>query len=178
VKTPRTDKLRTNIAGMLLAVIGFVLVAIYVVIAFSTQDAIWFSKGFHELPTRIIVYQEGQRTELSAGQPGFADLAEAIRASVAQGVAGPSGIGLSEASQEDAYQRFVTLEAFFDRTVRVHAYFNTGPATQMLFPITGRHSDGNIVFLGADGAYFAGAPILKTTLPIRDALKVLGFKTE
>jgi len=177
VKSFKTDRLRTNVAGMALAVVGFVIGAVYTVIAFSAQDALWFTKEFHELPTRIIVYQEGQRTELSAGQPGFAELAEALRASVAQGVAGPSGLGLSEASRQDAYQLYVTLEAFFDAPVKVHAYFNTGPATQMLFPITGRHSDRDVVFLGAHGAYFAGAPLLKTTQPLRDALQALGFKT-
>ena len=178
MKSPRTDKLRTNILGMVLAVLGFALAAVYASIAISTQDVLWFAKRFDVLPTRIIVYQEGQRTDLSAGQPGFAELGEAIRASIAQGVAHPSGLGLSEASRQDAYQLYTTVEAFFDRQVKVHAYFNTGPATQALFPITGRHSDRNVAFLGADGAYFAGAPVLKTIQPIRDALKALGFKTE
>ena len=178
MKAPRTDKLRTNILSMLLAMVGFGILVGYGTVAISAQDALWFVKKFDALPTRIVVYQEGERTELTAGQPGFAELAEAIRASVAAGVSRPSGMGLSDLSRQDAYQKFVTVEAFFDTPARVHANFNVGRPTQMLFPITGRHSDLNVAFMGADGTYFAGAPILKTTQPIRDALKALGFKTE
>ena len=37
-----TDRLRTNVGGMLVAVIGFLLVAYYAVTALSAQDAFWF----------------------------------------------------------------------------------------------------------------------------------------
>ena len=64
-----------------------------------------------------------------------------MRASLAQGVARQSGIGLSEGSLQDAYNQYVTVEVFFDRPVKLHAWFNTDSPTQMLFPITGRHSE-------------------------------------
>ena len=172
-----TDRLQTNILEMLVAVIGFALVAIFAVIAFSAQDAFWFWNGFDDKPDRMIIYQAGQQTELLSGDPGFAELAEAVRASLAEGVARPSAIGLSQGSLEDAYQQYVTLEVFFDRPVKLHASFNTGHPQQMLFPITGRHSDLNVVFLGAEGAYLSDAPVLKTTEPIRRALQAAGFST-
>jgi hypothetical protein len=170
-----TDKLRTNVGGMLVAVIGFMLVAYYAVTAIATQDAFWFESSFDVRPIRMMVYQAGQQTELLYGDPGFAELAEAVRASLAAGVARPSSIGLSAGSLEDAYKQYTTLEAFFDRPVKLHASFNTGHPQQMLFPITGRHSDLNVVFLGVESTYMSDAPVLKTTEPIRKALQAAGF---
>ena len=173
-----TEKLRVNILGMLLAVVGFGLIVVFLTITFSSQDALWFRKGFAERPQRVIVYGAGQRTELQAGQPGFDVMVDAVQASLAQGVARPSGIGLSQGSLEDAYNLYVTVEVFFDHPVKLHAWFNTGQPTQMLFPITGRHSDLNVVFLGRNGQYMAGGPVLTTTAPIRVALRTLGYLPE
>ncbi len=178
MKGQKTDKLRTNILGMLIAVVGFGLIVAYITIAFSAHDAFWFSRQFDAEPSRIVVYAAGTATELTPGKAGFPTLAAAVRASLASGVPRTSGLGLSQGSRDDAYQRFVTVEVFFAEPVRLHAAFHTGMATQMLFPITGRHADRNVVFLGADGAYFAGAPILNTIQPICDALNTLGYKTE
>jgi len=170
-----TDRLRTNVGGMLVSVIGFLLLAYYAVTAISARDAFWFLNRFDDKPVRMIVYRAGQKTELLSGDPGFAELADAVRASLASGVARPSGMGLSLGSLEDAYQQYVTLEVFFDRPVKLHAMFNTDHPQQMLFPITGRHSDLNVVFLGVDGQYMAGAPVLNTTEPIRKAMQAVGF---
>jgi len=170
-----TDKLNTNILGMLVAVVGFGFLAIVATIAFAAQDPLWFLSSFDTRPARIIIYREGQRTELQRWDPGFAELAEAIRVSLARGVARPSGIGLSSGSLEDAYNLYVTVEAFFDEPVRLHAWFNTDSPTQMLFPITGRHSDVPAVFLGKEGQYMSGAPALKTIEPIRDVLRAQGY---
>lgn len=172
-----TDKLQLNLLQMVLVIIGVIVAIVYVTAALASQDPIWFQGGFDAKPARIIVYHTGQQTELTAGQPGFAQLAEAVRASLAQGVARPSGIGLSLGSLQDAYTQFVTVEAFFDPPVKLHTWFDTGWPTQMLFPITGRHSELNVVFLGNKGTYMAGAPALKTIEPIREALRALGFPT-
>lgn len=170
-----TDRLNTNIPGMAVALVGFGLVAIYVTIAFSARDAFWFLTGFDERPARIAIYYGGRRADLQYGDPGFAELAEAVRVSLAQGVARPSGIGLSAGSLQDAYSQYVTVEAFFDQPVKLHAGFNTGRPRQMLFPITGRHSDIPVVFLGVEGQYWSGAPALKTIEPIRDVLRAQGY---
>jgi hypothetical protein len=170
-----TDKLNTNIFGMLIALVGFGLLAIYGTIAFSARDAVWFMTNFDVRPARITIYHDGQRTELTRGDPGFAELAEAVRLSLAQGVARQSGIGLSPGSLEDAYNLYVTVEAFFDQPVKLHTWFNTGGPRQMLFLITGRHADLNVVFLGVEGQYWSGAPALKTIEPIHAVLKAQGY---
>ena len=170
-----TDKLNTNILGMIVTIMGFGFVSIVAVIAFAAQDPLWFLTNFDERPARITIYHEGQRTELQRGDPDFAELAEAVRLSLAQGVARQSGIGLSQGSLEDAYNLYVTVEAFFDQPVKLHTWFNTGRPTQMLIPITGRHSDLDVVFLGRENQYTAGAPALKTTGPIQDVLRAQGY---
>jgi hypothetical protein len=175
MKRQPTDKLQTNVLGMLTAVIGFALVAIYGTLTLAAQDPTWFLTSFDERPTRMVVYRVGQRIELQAGQPGFDELAEAVRSSLAEGVSRPSGIGLSEGSLQDAYSLNLTLEVFFDRPVKLHAWFDTDRPTRMLFPITGRHSEMPIVFLGRSDKYMSNAPMLKTVEPIRSTLKSLGF---
>jgi hypothetical protein len=171
----QTDKVRTNIRGMLLAVVGFLIVAYYGATALSTRDFLWFTSGFDDRPVRMIVYHDGQRTELTSSQPAFGELADAVVASLNTGVDYASGIGFSQGSLDDAYNMFVTLEVFFAGPVRLHASFGTGNPTQMLFPLTGRHSDRPLVLLGKNGMYFANAPILKTVQPIRSALGKQGY---
>jgi hypothetical protein len=163
---------------MLAAVIGFGVLVVFLTITLSTQDPLWFKPGFDQRPARIVIYQAGQRTELTPGTPGYADMAEAVRASLNQGIARSSGIGLSQGSLEDAYNQYLTVEAFFDGPVKLHAAVNTGAPTQMLFPITGRHADQPIAFLGKNGVYMSNGPILKTVQPIRDALATLGLYKE
>ena len=162
-----------NWAKAIIILLALIPVIIFMSNATTSQDWSWFKTGFDERPNRIIIYHDGQKVELRAGQPGFNGLAEAIRASLAGGVAQQSNTGLSDQSRQEAYIRYTTVEAFFDRPVKLHAFFYTDHPTQMLFPITGRHSDWPIVFLGNDGEYRVNAPVLKTIEPIREQLTAM-----
>ncbi len=170
-----TDRLQTNIFGMLVALVIFGLAAVYLTMAFSTQDALWFVTGFNEVPDRIVIYNAGQRIELLPGRQQYDRMAEAVRASLAQGIQRTSGVGLSQSSLDDAYNQYLTVEVFFNQPVKLHGGQNTGYPDQMLFPITGRHSDQPIVFLGRNGTYMADGPILKTVEPIREELRSEGY---
>jgi hypothetical protein len=172
----KTDKIRTGPVKMLVLVAGFVLLLVYGTLSVTAQDPFWFLKGFDYQPARIVVYHhQGQRTELRPGDPGFAELASAVQTCLDQGVDRPSGMGFSDASLLDAYTRYVSVEAFFDQPVKLHAWFHTGEPTQMLFPITGRHSELTIALLGQNGHYLSSPPVLRTIEPIREALKTLGY---
>jgi hypothetical protein len=164
-----------NWVKTVIALAAVLLIIIFMSNVSTSKDPLWFRTGFYELPNRIIVYHEGEQTELLPGQRGFDELAEAIRASLALGVAAQSNTGLSEVSRQEAYTRHLTVEAFFAEPVKLHAWFYTGYPTQMLFPITGRHSDWPIVFLGKDGEYQSNAPVLKTQEPIIQMLKASGY---
>ena len=148
---------------------------IYFSTASTSNDPAWFQSGFADLPDRRIVYASGQSTELAPGRPGFDLLAEAVRTSLAQGVSTQSNTGLSDVSLQEARSRYTSLEVFFAGPVKLHAWFYTGHPTQMLFPITGRHSDWPIVFLGNAGVYQVNGPVLLTKDPILQALRKLGY---
>ena len=167
---------RTHPIRMIVLIIGFIGLVLYGTIVFTTGDFFWFLKRFGSHPASIVVYyDQGKRTELHPGQPGFDDLASAIQTCLSEGLERPSGIGFSDASLLDAYTRYITVEAFFEQPVQLHAWFDTGPATQMLFPITGRHSEMSLVLLGTRGKYLASPPVLKTIEPLRETLKALGY---
>lgn len=160
---------------MILAVIGLMVVLGYGTVAFTTRDLLWFQKDFSQLPSRVVVYHDGFKTEYLPGQNGYIELAEAVRLSLDSGVVRPSAIGLSPGSLDDAYHLYVSVEAFFPSPVKLHAWFNTDGPTQMLFLLTGRHSQYPIVFLGVKNEYMANGPLLKTVEPLRAAMQTLGY---
>jgi hypothetical protein len=170
-----TDKLNTNVWGMMFAVALFGFVVVVATIAFTSRDFFWFSKDFTQRPSNVIVYHDGTRTEYKPGDAGYIELAEGVRAALAGGVDRPSGIGLSAASLDDAYALNLTVEALFAQPVKLHAWFNTGYPTQMLFPITGRHSDLQVAFLGVNHIYMSSGPILKSMAPLKKALREVGY---
>ncbi len=167
--------IRYNLGRLVLVFLGLVAVVAYGTISFAAHDLIWFMPGFTERPARIVVYKSGAQTVFTPGQRGYDELAAAIVDSLNQGVARQSGLGLSEASLQDAYHSYLTVEAFWTEPVKIHAWFDTHQPTQMLFPITGRHSETNVVFLGENGVYMSNSPALKTTQPISSVLASMGF---
>jgi hypothetical protein len=160
---------------LVVLLVGFVALAYWALVSFTARDPLWFVKGFEGQPSQFIVYHAGQQTEIRPGQAGFDELATALQTSLAQGFVRQSSIGYSEHSLQEARERYVTLEVYFEQPVIMHAWFRMGRTTQMLFPITGPHSDQPLVLLGDQGRYRAGAPVLQTWEPVREALRFLGF---
>jgi hypothetical protein len=163
---------------MILVIVLFILVVYLGTIFFVTQDPLWFVSSFDEKPVRILVYNNGEKSEYRPGDLGFAQLAEGVRQSLDAGVRRQSGIGMGEETLQDAYGKYLTVEAFFGHPVKLHANFYTGNPVQMLFPITGRHSELTVVFLGDGGEYLVNPPALNTIQPLRDALIELNFPVE
>lgn len=166
---------RTNSVGLLILFFSCLMLGSYGMISMTSRDPLWFLRGFEDRPSRIVVYQGGQRMELLRGQAGFDELAEAVEASLAQGFARLTNTGFSDQTLQNAYTQHLTLEVFWDQPVDLHAWFRTGRTTQMLFPITGPHSDLSIVLLGDGGNYRSGAPALNSLEPIHGALRSLGY---
>jgi hypothetical protein len=172
-RSPGKD--RTNTIPLLILIAGFVFLFYYGITSLSARDPLWFASEFKDQPTRIVIYSEGQSTELRPGEADFDALAQAVQASLSRGFARLTKLGLSEHTLQQAYARDVTLEVFFMQPVELHTWFDTGRTTQMLFPITGPYADPPVILLGDDGQYRAGAPVLKTMEPIHKALGSLGF---
>jgi hypothetical protein len=166
---------RTNSIGLLILFVSCLGLGAYGMISMTSRDPLWFLRGFEDRPSRIVVYQAGQRTELLPGQAGFDVLAEAVETSLAQGFARLTSSGMSDHTLQNAYTQHLTLEVFWDQPVELHAWFPTGRTTQMLFPITGPHSEVSLVLLGDGGRYRAGAPTLESLEPIHRALRSLGY---
>jgi hypothetical protein len=164
-----------NLIKFVVIFVGLIIFTIFMSNASTAQDWEWYKNGFTDQPNRLIIYKDGQQTELLPGQTDFEEIAEAVTASLNQGVDTQSGTGLSEVSLDEAYNRFTTLEVFFAQPVKLHTWFFTGHPTQMLFPLTGRHSDWPIVFLGEEGVYRSNAPVLKTKDPILTVMRKLGY---
>jgi hypothetical protein len=164
-----------NLLNLFLVIVAFIAVTAYGTIALAAQDAVWFLKGFDQPPDRVIVYHDGQKDEFGQGDPQYEQLAEAVRLSLDAGVARQSGIGMGEVTLEEAYTKYVTVEAFFYSPAKLHAWFNTFEPTRMLFPITGRHSELSVVFMGIEGKYMSNGPVLKDMSPLRTALDELGY---
>jgi hypothetical protein len=166
---------RSSLAGILLALVVLGLAAAYLAVVFRSHDFLWFQSGFGDIPSRVVVYQAGQRNEFQEGQSGYQELANAVQASLNQGVSAASNLEMSSQNLDDAYFKEVTVEAFFDKPVKLHAWFDTGDPTQLLFPITGSQAGEAVVFLGVNGVYLSNAPRLNTVEPLLDALRKLGF---
>ncbi|HEY9087505.1 MAG TPA: hypothetical protein VIO36_05010 [Anaerolineaceae bacterium] len=170
-----TDRVRTNPLLMLVVVLAFLVIIPVLVIAITTQDAFWFVKGFDLLPYRVIVYANGESTEYMQGVEGYEQLAAAVRDTLDRGVQRGSAIGLSPESLADAYGKYTSVEAFFEGPVKLHAAVNTHDPNQMLFLITGRHTENPIAFMGVDGMYYSNGPILISNEPLRAALQALNY---
>lgn len=173
-----STRVRTNLWAMILSGVGFILVAVFAVLAFSSQDILWFLKGFDGYPERIVVYYNGTSKEYQPDQVGFSELAGGVVASLSQGVYRPSAIGLSAGTIDDAYHKYLTVEVFYNTPVKLHASFYTGNPTQMLFLMTGRHSEMPVVFMGDHSIYLSSGPVLNTNEPLRSVLKALGYSLE
>lgn len=165
----------TNTLVLVALLLGIVALGYYATVALTSRDPLWFLRGVEDRPARFVVYRAGQHTALGPGDPGFAELVDAVQTSLAGGFARLSSTGFSEQTLQEAYTQHVTLEVFWDQPIELHAWFPTGRTTQMLFPITGHHAELSLVLLGDAGHYRAGAPVLETMEPIRDALRSLGY---
>ena len=174
METPKS-KSGPSILSLFLTLVVFIAAAVYGTIALAAQDWLWFRSGFKVKPDRVVIYHNGEKAEFTQGDVGYEALAAAVRDSLDRGVARQSGIGMGEVSLQEAYQKYLTVEAFFYSPVKLHAWFNTYLPTQMLFPITGRHSELRVVFLGMDGRYMTNGPVLKDLSPLRAALLELGY---
>jgi hypothetical protein len=154
----------------MLMVALFLLLAYYGFTALVSRDPVWFSGDFQGQPSRIVIYKAGERTELRPGDLNFQPLADAVVSSLDAGFARLTSLGLSEPSLQAAYSEWLTLEVFFERPVEIHTWFSTGRTTQMLFLLSGRYAEMEVVFLGDEGKYRSGAPQLERFDLVREAV--------
>jgi hypothetical protein len=149
----------------LIALVAFV----YVSIAIGTQDYLWFLGSRIGTPRRITVHINGHSVQLGPGDPGFEEVHNALRATISQIRGYPQGIGISEETLSDYRETYWSVKAEYDEPIRLRSRFRFGEPTELLLPLTGRHTEHNVLFLGRDGKYYTG-PSLRSTGEVQRVL--------
>lgn len=164
-----------RIGAALLVLVASLVALIYLAMSLSTADPLWFWPRVEAQARRIVIYNQGRRTELTPGMPGYTELNAAINASLSSIEGYFPSWGLSEESLEEARTRYCTVEVFYDAPVQVHSMFRTGRPKTILIPLTGRGSEVSLVFFGSEGHYWPGAPKVGGLERIRELVTQLGY---
>lgn len=157
----------------------FIIAVFYILNVFNTGNWLWFlTNTTASEPTQIIIVDEGQRTTLQPGQPGFTELAAAAEISL-QRLSNTDliTIGLSEQTLEEYASNAVVMELHYGRPITINSMARTGKPTQLLIPIEGRHAGSGYVFRGADGEWWFGAVRMANPAPLMNTLAQLGYTT-
>ena len=163
---------RTRLWEPLLVLAGFVIVVLYAVTAFSSEDLMWFwPQSMMPEPSKIVVHKAGRELVFEPGASGFDLLAQASMEAFSQlDVPSLIEIGLSEVTLERYWTQFTVVEFFYDEELDFHVPFQAGNPTQLLFPIEGTHSGRGWFFRGAHGEYWFGAMRVEKPQLIIDAV--------
>jgi len=164
-----------RLRDLFLVVTLFLLALIYLSGALPNEDPLWFWPSFSQEPERIVIHHAGQETVLMASSPGYTELTQAINSCLSQVTGFQSTLGLSEATMKEYMTKELVLEIFYAKPVVIHLPFMFSRPNSLLIPLTGRLSEAKVVFGGLDAQYRPGALSLKTTEPLKEALKTIGY---
>lgn len=172
-------RIKPNVfSGLVVTLLALVAIG-YSVTALMLGDPAWFLPPEVDVPPeRIIVYEAGTRHEIRPGDDMYEPLAQSIADALRTTIGFEETTGLSEISQQDAYERFVSVEAWYPKPLELHMRFRVVAPTHILLPITGRHV--NKAFLGTEKGYTAGALVLDPTRTerIRTLLRAMGIQVD
>ncbi len=154
---------------MFLALIVVIVSIIFSVGALANDDPLWFLPIFNDKPQRIVVYQDGCRTELIPGQPGFDELTAAINQTLPQYDGFNATFGMSVESAKETREKQRAVEIFYAKPVTIHTPYRFGHPDSIFIPLSGYFADAYSVFGGRAGEYWAGALRLKSIEPIQRA---------
>lgn len=159
----------------LLLTLALTIAAIVWVVGWSVNhDPLWFLPGFADTPSQITIYHRGEETTLLPGQPGFAELTAAFNEAFSHRQAW-TPLGVSDGSADDYRRQEVALALHYDHAVTIRSPYRYGPYRSFFLPLTGRHSELHPVW-GLDGEQIvAGAMLLASDTPLRQALGRLGL---
>jgi hypothetical protein len=168
-------EVKPRIGRLFLVLVIFVLVAVYIVAALGSSDPLWFWPGFNARPDKIIIHRASQETILTPASPGYAELTEALRQTVPKIQGFYASLGLSEGTMQEYKSKDLVVEVFYAQPISIHSPFHFGRPDSLLIPLSGLHSESNVIFGGHEGKYWAGALRLKSTEPLRKAIEELGY---
>ncbi|MGB0389565.1 MAG: hypothetical protein ACPGWR_32495 [Ardenticatenaceae bacterium] len=165
-----TWKNRPSAVRAILVTIFAILVVAYVSIAIGTGDYLWFLQSALEDPERIVINFEGQAVTLKQNDANFQDVSNALKVTMSNTYGFAQNVGLSDETLQDYRAHYWSVEAFYAQPVRLHSRFRFGELRQIILPLSGRHSDQNILFLGQNEQFYTG-PSLKSTTELQRTLR-------
>lgn len=148
----------------LLLIVAVIIVAIvWLVGGFSNRDPLWFTTGFDERPSSIIIYHYGETQELFPSSAGYEDLVAALNNSIAHNSGYVEGLQPREDSLDSYTLRGYALELRYDSPVQVHTrnYFPKAP--RLLIAIDGSYNyvKAPILFRGGPERWLPNGLVLK-----------------
>ncbi len=163
------EQVRVNLRGLAVALVVVVALVIFGGGALANSDPLWFYNSFDETPQRIVFHRAGCQADLVPGDPGFAELTQAINEALPQYEGYSAQFGMSQDSGTEYRARETYVEVIYSRPVTIHTPYRFGHPDQLFIPLTGYFSDERAIFGGHAGDYWSGALRLKSLEPIQKA---------
>lgn len=150
----------------------------WVINALNTGNIFWFlpvQPTFQ--PSRIVVRHYGETIDLQPGSPGFAELAEALTETFANGFENTSlvSIGLSDETLRRYAEEELVIESYYGQEISFNTRVRMDGVTQLLIPLDGTHADRRYLFFGGHGQWRVGAMIMRDDSPLRTTMQSLGY---
>lgn len=173
-----TDTSQQSVFKPFLVLIGSVLLILYLIIAFNTQNMWWFMSNLEEVkPTHIIIRDQGRELVYRPGDKEYETLTPVIRQAIASvNNTGFVEVGVSENTEQEYLTRFTVLEVYYDETLQFGTNMRTGNTRALLFPITGRHAATGLFFRGDGQEWLFGGLQMGETQLFYQTLEQLGYK--
>ena len=148
-----------------------ILVAlIYGFVTLSTEDPLWFTSAFEEIPEEVFVNCYGQISNLLPEDPRYNGLVATLNVSLS------SGKNYDSLTMSDeTYEYYLTsddvmvLEVIYTQQIRIHSfvkYFSN--LDSIVIPLDGRHSNTNAIFGRSNGYSTAGSLHYLTMPQVRE----------
>lgn len=170
-------KPKSNVLTLVIVTLLCFLGMIYGVTYVTTGNLFWFlSNAEVSEPMRIVISVEGERVAFVPGDQEYEELAPIITEAVTNFANNDLvPIGLSEQTLEDYRSSGVNLEVHYPRPIKFNTPFRIGEPSNLLIPITGRHSGGGNFFLGEKGEWWYGGMRMADPEPLYQQLEAMGF---
>lgn len=155
----------------------FIVAVFYLINVFNTQNWFWFrNDAVNVRPSRMVIFQDGERILVQPGHPDFIPLADAAEQSLSHiNNSALVDVGLSDETLADYAAAGLILELYYDQPITFNSMARTGKPTQLLIPIEGRHAGQGLAFLGGNGRWWVGAVRMADPAPLLTALAQLGY---
>lgn len=159
-----------NVLSLLLTTTAVVVTVVYLLVAFNTQDALWFTSKFDESPTEVNINCYGEEIVLVPGEAQYNALVPVIN-EVLSGSKNWDSLTMSA----DTYSEYKTtdimmiMELHYNPPVRIHsnsAYFSK--LSSIIIPLDGRHARTNAIFgtifynPSSGSMHFSGIPDIRS----------------